>query len=459
MDLGRPEGIPFPAGFSLPFLPYGFPTLAIIVAVTTYLQTKLTMPPTGTGGAGDQGAAMNSMMSIYMPLLLGYFALNFASGSGGLFHHQQRAGHRPVRLDGPCQLAQRSAGRLSSRYRLRSRKSEMGRYIMNERTTFEIIAPTVEEALAQGLAQLGLPASAVSVEVLDSGNKGLFGLGGRQVRVRLTVNRPGDELVTPPAPVQKKPAPSAAPSAPAARSRNETRAPRSRPAPASAPEKAPSAPAAVSAPVASHASSASPAAPASADTSMGEISHGLNDPVLDKTEATISKLLFLMGMQAQVSAHYGEARDDRRPIMVDIRGSDLGVLIGRRGETLDAFQYIASLMVGKEVEQFIHLIVDVEGHRDRRQRQLRQLAQRMAEQVIKTGPQADARADDRLRTACHPHGVARSPCRDHPKQWRRAASQNHDPAERLGGTEHGSRTNNNEERPAGHKPAGRFAFV
>ena len=67
------------AGLSVPFLPYGFPTLAIIVAVTTYLQTKLTMPPTGTS-PGDQGAAMNSMMSIYMPLLLGYFALNFASG-------------------------------------------------------------------------------------------------------------------------------------------------------------------------------------------------------------------------------------------------------------------------------------------------------------------------------------------------------------------------------------------
>jgi len=79
MDLGRPEGIPFPAGFSLSFLPYGFPTLALIVALTTYMQTKLTMPPTSSS-PGDQGAAMNSMMSIYMPLLLGYFALNFASG-------------------------------------------------------------------------------------------------------------------------------------------------------------------------------------------------------------------------------------------------------------------------------------------------------------------------------------------------------------------------------------------
>src|SRR5512135_2564573 len=227
---------------------------------------------------------------------------------------------------------------------------------MSEQTTLEIIAPTVEEALAQGLAQLGLPADAVSVEVLDSGSKGLFGLGGRQVRVRLTVHGPGDEQVSePPRAAVKTPA--GAPS----RGRRE---------------KAPQRPRQVSPPV------PAPSAPAE---QMPEIHHDLNDPVLDKTEAIISKLLFMMGLQAQVSAHYGETRDDRRPIMVDIRGGDLGILIGRRGETLDAFQYLASLMVGKETQQFIHLIVDVEGHRDRRERQLRQLAQRMAEQVIKTG--------------------------------------------------------------------------
>jgi YidC/Oxa1 family membrane protein insertase len=79
MDLGRPEGLAFPGGFTIGFLPHGFPTLAMIVAITTYLQTKLTMPPTSTDGGG-QGAAMGQMMSIYMPLLLGYFALNFASG-------------------------------------------------------------------------------------------------------------------------------------------------------------------------------------------------------------------------------------------------------------------------------------------------------------------------------------------------------------------------------------------
>ena len=230
---------------------------------------------------------------------------------------------------------------------------------MSERTTLEIIAPTVEEALSQGLAQLGLPADAVSVEILDSGNKGLFGLGGRQVRVRLTVHAPGEHPEPKPTPAHE----AAGESTP--RAKRDAKPARSRPAVQAAEAAAPV---------------RSTSVPKTAD-----YAHDLNDPVLDRAEAIISKLLYLMGLQAQVSAHYGEARDDRRPIMVDIRGSDLGVLIGRRGETLDAFQYVASLMVGKQVGQFIHLVVDVEGHRDRRQRQLQQLARRMAEQVIKTG--------------------------------------------------------------------------
>jgi YidC/Oxa1 family membrane protein insertase len=70
MDLGRPE--------SIAILGFAFPTLALIVAITTYIQAKLTMPTSTT--PGDQSAAMTGMMSIYMPLLLGYFALTFASG-------------------------------------------------------------------------------------------------------------------------------------------------------------------------------------------------------------------------------------------------------------------------------------------------------------------------------------------------------------------------------------------
>jgi YidC/Oxa1 family membrane protein insertase len=70
MDLSQPESIPV-FGFNLP-------TLAVIVAITTYIQSKLTIPV--SSNPGDQSATMSKTMSIYMPLLLGYFALTFASG-------------------------------------------------------------------------------------------------------------------------------------------------------------------------------------------------------------------------------------------------------------------------------------------------------------------------------------------------------------------------------------------
>jgi YidC/Oxa1 family membrane protein insertase len=60
----------------LDFLPFAIPVLTILVVISTYLQTKLTTP----ASADQQGAQMSQMMSLYMPLLLGYFAYTLASG-------------------------------------------------------------------------------------------------------------------------------------------------------------------------------------------------------------------------------------------------------------------------------------------------------------------------------------------------------------------------------------------
>jgi spoIIIJ-associated protein len=210
---------------------------------------------------------------------------------------------------------------------------------MNEKTTLEIIAPTVEEAIAQGLAQLGLTADAVSVAVLDAGNKGLFGLGKPQVRVRLTVHGPEGFPIADVKPADVKSE---------AEATIQTHEP-----------------------------------PGSVRETESALKH---DFLLDRTEAVISKLLHMMGLEAQVSANYSDTdRDDKRYINVDVRGNDLSVLIGRRSETLNAFQYVASLIIGKETQQFVQLTVDVEGYRDRREKQLAQMAKRMADQVAKNG--------------------------------------------------------------------------
>jgi len=244
---------------------------------------------------------------------------------------------------------------------------------MSDRPTLEIIAPTVEEALLQGLSQLGLTADAVSVEVLDSGSKGLFGLGGRQVRVRLTVNPPPGEVVPASTP---KPKP-----APTKRAESTPKAKEAKPAPKAEVKPEPK-------PRRAEKKPAPAEAPAPVVAQKVE-SRDTEDTVLDTTESIVSKLIFHLGMKAQVSAHYDESStDDRRTIQVDIRGDNLSALIGRHAETLTAFQHIASLMVGKQTQQWVQLIVDVEGYRDRRDKQVRQLALRMVDQVIKTGKKA-----------------------------------------------------------------------
>jgi spoIIIJ-associated protein len=110
------------------------------------------------------------------------------------------------------------------------------------------------------------------------------------------------------------------------------------------------------------------------------------DETLKLAEEIVSELLEKMNLVAAVSAKYGEASENLpyRPILVDITGNDLSILIGRRAKTLNALQYITRLILGKELEHGIPLSIDVEGYRDRREQQVRQLARRVAEQVADT---------------------------------------------------------------------------
>lgn len=216
-----------------------------------------------------------------------------------------------------------------------------------EKTTLDVIAPSVEEAVQKGLEQLNLAADAVDVEVLDAGSRGLFGLGSRQARIRLSIK---SESFSAPA----VSTPAAAP-APAAAKTPE------RPAPTPAPAAAPLAP----------------------------------DPSLTPEEAeslqvshqVVSELLDKMKVRATVNATIRRAVDDQDEdtVMVNIEGNDLSILIGRRTETLNSLQYIASLIIGKQLNRWAPLMIDVQGYRARRERQLRVLARRMAEQALHTG--------------------------------------------------------------------------
>jgi spoIIIJ-associated protein len=98
-------------------------------------------------------------------------------------------------------------------------------------------------------------------------------------------------------------------------------------------------------------------------------------------------LLRLMGVRARVVPIPAENSDlldqegEPSPIVLDVQGPDLGVLIGRRGETLSALQYMTRLMLSHKLGRWVPVAVDVEQYKVRRRHSLRQLAVRMAERV------------------------------------------------------------------------------
>ncbi|MBI3359850.1 MAG: protein jag [Chloroflexi bacterium] len=102
---------------------------------------------------------------------------------------------------------------------------------------------------------------------------------------------------------------------------------------------------------------------------------------------TLQELLSKMKIRARVAAYWGESAEpgDEKPLVLNVRGDDLGQLIGRRGETLAALQYIVRVIVAKQMGAYLNVVVDVEGYKSRREQQLRQIAQRMAEQATARG--------------------------------------------------------------------------
>ncbi|HJO33731.1 MAG: RNA-binding cell elongation regulator Jag/EloR [Anaerolineales bacterium] len=111
------------------------------------------------------------------------------------------------------------------------------------------------------------------------------------------------------------------------------------------------------------------------------------DDVTAAAREVVSELLGYMEIEAEVRVHYQQATSagEDPAVQVDIEGEDLGMLIGKRGETMAALQYIARLIMARKLDRWVHLNVDVGGYKKRREQQLRRLAQRMAQQVHQFG--------------------------------------------------------------------------
>lgn len=176
----------------------------------------------------------------------------------------------------------------------------------------------VEEAIAHGLAELGKTRDEVEIEILSQGSRGLFGIGAEEARVRIRVIAPQVVEEMVEAVVVEKPVP---------------------PPP---------------------------------ERDFQQVAKG-----------ALEELLARMGIKARVVVRQKVEVEEGEPppVVLDIVGEDLGILIGRRGETLAALQYMTRLIVSRKMHRWYPLVVDVEQYKVRRERSLRRLAQRMAERV------------------------------------------------------------------------------
>jgi len=213
----------------------------------------------------------------------------------------------------------------------------------DERRSVVASGKTVEDAIVNGLAMLQVRRDQVDIEVITGGSRGVLGFGAENARVKLLVKLPPEP--------EPRPEPEPEP------------APKLEPEPLEL--------------VAEPSPPVEQPEPETDEQAAGQVG-----------QEALTELLRLMNVRASVEIMLGhELADEGQPppIVLNITGEDLGILIGRRGDTLRALQYLVRLMVSHRLKHWTNLVVDVENYVIRRQLTLESLAQRVAEQVARTG--------------------------------------------------------------------------
>lgn len=248
-----------------------------------------------------------------------------------------------------------------------------------------ITGKTIDEAKANAAAQLGLDADAFSYQVVQMPKSGFLGIGAQPAKIEVTYQVPDPVPEAPkvalsaasrskpkaprkPEPVAEAPKPQPAPqpkaeptetqepAAPAPKQERRERAPRENREPRERKPQTPKAP--------KEPREYAPAEPGSVE---------------EKIETFLSGLLERMDSKAVPHCW----KEDGNTYQVELVGEDLGYLIGRRGDTLDAIQHLTNYSINRGVEGHIRINVDAESYREKREESLRRYAVKKAQQVLK----------------------------------------------------------------------------
>lgn len=246
----------------------------------------------------------------------------------------------------------------------------------------ESSAKTMEEAISLGLEKLEASIADVTIDIVEEGTKGFLGIGSKPFVVRLTVREEVEETDDVLGEVHLEDAMKASEKKaekPAAEKKPRKRS--EKPKAEKAEEKAEKQPKAEKKQPKAEKPKEEPAAEQTASESVSETV--MCDPATPegKAQEFLLGLTSRMGVNVSVNAR----QDEEGNVRVDMFGDTLGILIGRRGETLDALQYLTSLYVNRGQEGYTRVTLDTENYRAKREEALRRLANRMANRAVKTG--------------------------------------------------------------------------
>lgn len=220
----------------------------------------------------------------------------------------------------------------------------------------EAEAGTIDDAIEKALEQLGTSRDRVDIEIVSNATRGLFGFGGKKAVVRATLRTPLDlQSAEGTASGESPPADAAAEARPArklpAQERPSRRADDTR----------------------------KPPRGAALEMEEGE-GPPLDPASVEKARTVLADTVRLMSIDAQVRIVDGPEGPE-----LSVDGDTSGLLIGRRGQTLDALEYFINRVVSRDAGRTAHLVVDSQAYRVRRRESLSDLAQRLAERARKRG--------------------------------------------------------------------------
>lgn len=214
-------------------------------------------------------------------------------------------------------------------------------------------APSLEDAITMATMDLGIPSDQLEYEVVEKGSRGFLGIGSRQTVIRAWKKEESTE------------APEVAAAAPKEAVR-EAKAPmkKAEPVKPAKEEKRPE-------PVKEKAEEKKE----KHKTTENDNAH------FEEGKKFLEEVFDRMGMKVQIDYRYNE---EENALEIDLSGDEMGVLIGKRGQTLDSLQYLTGLVVNKSGEHYIRVKLDTENYRERRRETLEALAKNIAYKVKRT---------------------------------------------------------------------------